>query len=171
MYLQVDDQVASHLLCSPSQSLLSLSADMEKLFFLREETADMKFLFGDDVVVPAHKWVLATRVPYFERLFASGMREATTHEIPIEDSEAKPFVGMLRFIYCGQLLDDTPADSIIPLADKYGILELKEACALALTKILSKENAVKILYLADLHQCMKLRSFCITRLYEWNKSQ
>ena len=163
MYFQREDQG------SPWRSLLSLSSDLEKQF-LREETADVKFRLGD-YVIPAHQWILAARVPYFKRLFASGMREAATKEITIEDFDAKPFGGMLRFIYCGKLPDDSSADSILPLADKYGIPELKEVCTFALKKTLSKENAIKTLCLADLHQCPELRSYCISRLSEWNRPQ
>jgi len=99
------------------------------------------------------------------------MRGAAGNLISVEDSDATSFGAMLRFVYCGKLLDDTLADSVLPLANKYGIPELKELCVSVLRKTLSQENAVRTLYLADLHQCPELRSYCISRLSEWNRPQ
>ena len=54
--------------------------------------------------IPAHKIVLASRVPYFKRLFASGMKESVSDRIEIDASEEDSFKQVLEYIYPGQLL-------------------------------------------------------------------
>ena len=51
---------------SPSTSL---NDDFRRLF-LSPESSDVIFIVGEEKI-PAHKLVLTTRVPYFQRLFAS----------------------------------------------------------------------------------------------------
>ena len=62
-------------------------------------------------------------MPYFQRLFASGMRESASNEIKIEDADADSFNHVLKFIYCAQLPDDLKetAGDILPIAEKYDI--------------------------------------------------
>ena len=83
----------------PKQSWRSLSDDLAEQF-LREETADVWFEIGNDVV-PAHKWILVARVEVFEKMSSSGMQEATTNRIPRHghpDVSANAQVCLLRTI-------------------------------------------------------------------------
>ena len=54
----------------PLSPLITLGNDFRRLF-LSELFSDVVFAIGEEKI-PAHKVVLATRLPYFERLFASG---------------------------------------------------------------------------------------------------
>jgi len=119
--------------------------------------------------IKAHKVILCARVPYFKRLFESGMQEATSGRIRIEDAEAKYFQQVLRFVYTGQLPEDLAENPeiYVPIADKYGIEELKAASSVAAKKSLKKENIVQTLIMADLHLCGDLKKECISRLKGW----
>ena len=121
------------------------------------------------VEVPAHKLILCARVPYFKRLFKSGMKESTSGRIRIEDAEPEYFRQVLKFVYSGKLPEDLAEnpEEYLPIADKYGIDDLKAASSQAAKKLLKKENVIFTLVMADLHQCADLKEECITRLKEW----
>lgn len=125
---------------SSTLSRQRLSDDLAKQF-LREETADVFFEIGNwgYHVVPAHKFILMSRVDYFDKLFRSGMKEASTNRIELKDDDYSAFIRMLKFIYCGQIPDDLNevAEKLLPMAEKYGIEQLKEACLNAKMKKLS----------------------------------
>ena len=57
-------------LLAPPLPLQSLVADFQKLF-LSAVSSDVLFVFGQESI-PAHQLILSARVPFFERLFASG---------------------------------------------------------------------------------------------------
>jgi len=153
-----------------SRAVAKLSADLEKQF-LSGETSDMAFEIGDEVI-PAHKYLLTARVPAFEKLFASGMKESETNRIRIDDADAAAFKHVLKFLYCGKFPDDLEdfAESLLPIAEKYDIQDLKEACAFALEKNLSRDNVAGILVAAHLYQCPDLKKASFKRLAEWKAS-
>jgi len=137
------------------------------------ETSDFSFEIGDEVI-PAHKWILQARVPFFKTMFASGMIEATTNKIKIEDTDAQSLKHVLKYIYCGELpevkdLEDI-APTILPIAEKYGLEKLKLVCAATLQTNLEQHNAVATLMLADIYRCSTLRSSCIAKLAYWRDS-
>ena len=78
----------------------SLSSDYGDLF-LSADFADFVIQIGSEEM-PTHKAILSARVPYFKRLFASGMKEAVENRIQIQDGEVECFKAVLRFIYSGQ---------------------------------------------------------------------
>ena len=152
----------------PPHPYSTLSEDLAALYE-RMVMPDVRFLFGNDSL-PAHEWVLRARVPYFDRLFTSGMREAETKEIEVQDADIASFSHALKFIYCAQPPTDmkTEAANLLPIAEKYGIDQLKQICVGSLRENLRQENVVATLILADVHQCPELKQFCITKLAEWN---
>ena len=151
----------------PAPPLLSLSANLAQQF-LREETADIWFEIGNNVI-PAHKWILMARVEVFEKMFSSGMQEATTNRIPIDDTDSETFQQMLKFVYCGQFPDnlESTADALLPLTEKYNIQELKDACVSTLKTRVTKENVVQTLVLADVYRCPDLVEHCVKQLVQW----
>jgi len=150
----------------------SLSNDLEKQFG-NQENSDVTFQVGDDVI-PAHKWILRVRSTYFETLFASGMRESTTNQIEVKDADAESFKIMLKFLYCGKLPNHIKfglfAPTVLVLAEKYDVKELKDTCEAVLKKSLTKENAIFRLVLAEVHGCPDLKNLCIKNLAQWKQS-
>merc|ERR1711962_392571 len=155
---------------TPPPAWSSLATDLEKLF-LAEESSDVAFEINGEVI-PAHKVILTARVPAFENMFALGMKEANSGRIKIDDVDAAAFKQVLRFIYCGKFpekLDET-AESLLPIADKYGIDDLKDACAAALKTCICRDNIVRTLTAAHLCSCPDLKKECIERLADLKKS-
>jgi len=144
----------------------SLSTDLQRLY-LSASSADVSFYIGQESV-PAHQLILSARVPYFERLFASDMKEAVSKTITIEDADVDSFKELLKFIYSGDLpkdIDGSP-ETYLPLAEKYDLPDLKTCCIQAMALNLTSENAVNSLILADMYRCADLKTECLRQLRE-----
>ena len=90
-----------------------------------ESGADVTFEFlGGEI--KAHKSILAVRVPYFERLFASS---ASPTRIKVDNTCVQDFRSFLRFVYSGRLVEPFVMEEILLLAKKYGVPGLMKACA------------------------------------------
>ena len=110
--------------------LSQLSSDHLKLY-TSGANADVTFVFPTGEIL-AHKLILTTRVPYFEKMFASGMKEALTNRVDITDADRKDFDVFLRYIYGGQLPDNlevpTDVESQLNFAEKYDMPALVTDC-------------------------------------------
>ena len=97
------------------------------------------------------------------------MVESQAKTIKIEDADPETFKMMLRYIYCGRLPDELEANArkLLPLADKYDLPEVRDACVHWMEKSLSKENVCETLIMADLYRCPKLKKKCLKRLNRW----
>ena len=100
------------------------------------------------------------------------MREARENRVSIDDMDATSFEQVLNFVYCGQLPTDltTSPELFLPVAEKYDMQELKDACADAMTKNLNIENVVDTLIMAHLLRCPDLKSNGLRRFREWRPS-
>ena len=81
----------------------------------------------------------------------------------IEDADPEPFKHYLEFLYTGVPPNtlSTAAWELLPLADRFGALALKDMCEAALISNLSETNAIKALSLADNHCCSSLQKKCL----------
>jgi len=140
----------------------NLQEDYMKLSKQPKKAEIVTFVLGDTKLY-AHKDILTARSSYFQILFDSGMKESQTNEIPIEEAEPKHFQELLDFIYSGLPPKDLPtiAQSLLPLADRYGMLILKNMCITAIISTLSLKNVIAALLLADTHSCPDLKKNCL----------
>jgi len=147
-----------------------LSSTLEQ-FFLSGKESDISFVIGN-VNVPAHKAILRARVPYFDKMLSSGMVETKTNTVVIKDSDAASFKDVLIFIYSGKLPKKLEEKSfqILPLADKYDLQSLKDACIHCMDVGLTQENVCDTLITADLYRCGVLKKKCLMSLNEWRES-
>merc|ERR1740138_1718774 len=109
---------------------------------------------------PAHKAVLASRSAYFRALFSSEFRERSQSRLPLEDITPDQLVMLLNFIYTDDWLveDQDFALDMIPIADRFSVLDLKRLCERTLICLMSVENVARIFALADRYACNRLRS-------------
>jgi hypothetical protein len=118
--------------------------------------ADVTFrVRGEEI--KAHKNILTHRSAYFRLMFESGMKESLFNEVPLDENPAI-FKKLLRFIYSGSVpvnIDEN-AMELLPLADKYGLDDLKPYCEAAICRNVSAENVIEVLRLADMHNCTDL---------------
>ena len=117
-------------------SLNQLSSDFVKLY-ISEANADMTFVFPDGEI-KAHKAILCTRVPYFEKMFASGMRESLTNRVDMPETDKKAFDVFLRYIYGGQLPKEFEVEHQLNFAKMYDVPGLITDCLPKLKEFLAK---------------------------------
>lgn len=150
-----------------------LSTDMHSL--LKDQTdADVKFCVeneGHVTEIKAHKPILIARSAYFQNLFKSGMKESVSKEIKIEESPVL-FNELLRFVYSGQPPENLRkiAIELLPLADRYGLDELKELCASALQQEVTEDNVIDILLLAETLHLPELVRYCAPLFQSYAKT-
>ena len=133
---------------------------------------DMSFVVGDQVI-PAHKVIVTARVPYFDKMMSSGMEEAESSCVKLDDGvDVAAFKEVLKYVYGGQLPTtlDKDAVQILPLADQYDLQRLKEACFYHMEKGLAKENICDTLILADFYRGADLKKKCLKSLHQWGSS-
>jgi len=76
----------------------------------------------------SHRSLLSARSPVFAAMFASGMKEAETGRVRIEDVDPTTFQHFLKFLYTGMLETSAMNKELFTVADKYGVETLMELC-------------------------------------------
>ena len=89
------------------------------------------------VIIRAHKAILTARVPYFERLFGSGMRESETNRVIVRDVAEDDFRQLLLFIYAGRIPEKVGerAKEFLAIGEKYDLAFIKNIAERNLMKV------------------------------------
>jgi len=142
--------------------------DMLSLFESAKDT-DITFLFEDGRKIFAHKKVILTaRATYFANMFHSGMTEASSNEIRVQDIEPEVFKAVLQHLYSGAAPVNLAeiALEVHAAADKYGLDELKELCESCVCDNLTADNVVDVFVYAEERSCVKIRDKALVVLRE-----
>lgn len=140
----------------------SLKADLEGLVGM-QKYSDFSFKIQDSVI-PAHNCILAARLPTFSRSwFSSGMREAQTRIVEIENVKKETFMMMLLYIYSGDTTISLVSEGLdlLLIADRYLIDSLKSRCENFLYESVDHNNVLHILQVSDSCRLSKLRERCL----------
>jgi hypothetical protein len=150
------------------------AADLGALFD-SQQYSDVAFLVagsgeGEEVVVRAHRCILAQRCDFFARMLQGGMLEAQRapeEPLRLEGVPASALRLALRYLYTNEVrlhthqLDE--AFHLLDLAERFLLPRLKALCEGLLRRLLDVENVLEILracavyHLDDLkHQCLLL---------------
>lgn len=122
--------------------------------------SDVILCLGDEKI-PAHKVILASKSPVFDKMFSTDMVEAKSNVAKVNNITLDVFQELLRFMYTGKVEKiDKLAVDIFKAAHFYQIEHLKLLCENALRKTLTVENAVDFLKLADDHDADCLKDHC-----------
>lgn len=136
--------------------------------FLNNQThSDIDFQIGDEKY-HAHKLILRTRSPVFDRMFSHHMIETITGVVKIDDIEPAVFYQVLRFIYTNEFetTDNDKIFKILIVADKYDIDDLKSECENILANSLTIENFQRTITFADDLNADRLKKMCIVYLID-----
>ncbi|EOA27240.1 hypothetical protein CARUB_v10023357mg [Capsella rubella] len=138
-----------------------------------EVGCDISFQVGDETY-KAHKLILAARSPVFRAQFFGPIGNNNVDRIVIDDIEPSIFKAMLSFIYTDVLPDvheitgSTSASSftnmiqhLLAAADLYDLARLKILCEVLLCEELDVDNVATTLALAEQHQFLQLKAFCL----------
>jgi len=94
---------------------------------VNRKMTDVEFLLGDEAF-GAHRSILSARSPVFAAMFASGMKEAETGQVRIEDVDHETFLKFLKFLYTGTLETSSMSRELFTLSDRYRVETLMELC-------------------------------------------
>ena len=111
--------------------------------------------------IPAHKLILSMRSPVFRTMFSSGMAEAISNEVRIQDFDAavvKEFVGFLYTDHCNVAALQKHPEQLLAAAVKYEVSALKTLCEKSLSSTLSLANVEHLLHLSDLYSAQLLKT-------------
>jgi len=117
-------------------SLAQLSSDQIKLYTSRVD-ADVTFVFSTGQI-QAHKLILTNRVPYFQTIFGSGMKESLTNRVNMPETDMESFDVFLRYIYGGQLPSEFDVEQQLNFAKMYDVPGLIADCLPKLKAHLAK---------------------------------
>jgi hypothetical protein len=125
---------------------------------------DVQLLLGKDLdmCVSAHKFILA-RAPYFHRMFASGFKEAEESQVEFDHMDLEAMLKVLTFIYTDRV-DVSPATclGVLIYSSMLGLVELCNFCRNMVKNVLTKENVLQVLDIADLYKDSALKRECMT---------
>lgn len=110
-----------------------------------------------------HKCILSTHWPYFVTLLGSGMFEANSGTLTIEDQEPGVIEAMIYYIYTGtsNVTDLNLALELITVSDKYNLPDLKQKSLVFVIAKMNKYCVIKALLKAKLHGLNNLFEACI----------
>ena len=122
-----------------------------KKMFEKELFTDFKLKAKDGVELKAHKLILAARSPVFEKMFEHDMKEVKEGLVDVLDFDSIVMKEMLRYIYCYEIKGlQNIAHELVYAADKYQLDDLKEVCVEEIISLLSVDNVLDSLEIADL---------------------
>lgn len=122
-----------------------------------------------------HAFVLQAQSPVFRRMLAGDMREATEGVIKMAGVTPVELDDFLRALYSLAVPPDVYEDterllSLLAIADRYGVVALRDDCAATLEGRLTEANMASLLKVADMHEASNLRAAAlqfIARRADW----
>ncbi|KAH1121282.1 hypothetical protein J1N35_004442 [Gossypium stocksii] len=121
--------------------------------------------------IGAHRAVLSARSPVFHSMFSHNLQEKELSTINISDMSIEACQALLCYIYGNIKHEEFLAHrlALLRAADKYDILDLKEACHESLLEDIDTKNVLERLQNAALYQLPKLKSSCMRYLVRFGK--
>lgn len=132
------------------------------------DLSDFVIKANDQKDFHVHKCVLAIQSPVFAAMFKNKMQEGESNEMAIADFGSSSIEEFLRYIYAGDIPDETNAMELFALSAKYDVPELKIVCEEMVLQNINKSNAFEVFALGHLHSSdnLKLLSFAeIKRMF------
>ena len=132
--------------------------------FETESKADVVFEFDDGSKLMAHSQILYARADLLWHLVDS--RSNDDEPIPITGVDPKIFRQLLVYVYSNQIMDleDSLLKDTLKASDQHECFGLKRTVEIRLTELLTPDNAIDMLILADQYHCPLLREEAMWRL-------
>ncbi len=94
---------------------------------VNRKMTDVEILVGEESF-GAHRSLLSARSPVFAAMFASGLKEAESGQVHIEDVDPVAFQHFLKFLYTGMFEPSAIDKELFTVADKYQVETLVALC-------------------------------------------
>lgn len=125
-------------------------------FRLQNILCDVTLTAGN-VVLSAHKVVLASCSLYFRAMFTSKLTESTADKIDLRLLDGKALSSLVDFMYSSELsITEDNVQTLLTAANILQMFEVKEACCDFLQSQLHPSNCIGIRSFADVHACQDL---------------
>jgi len=112
---------------------------------IAKKLTDVEFLVGDQSFA-AHRFILSARSPVFAAMFNSGMAEAKTGRVRIDDDvDPNIFRSFLEFLCVGVLKSFKGKEQLFALADKYEVKTLMALCKPTIVQSMDVDDFTKAL--------------------------
>ncbi|XP_076882567.1 BTB/POZ domain-containing protein At1g55760-like [Bidens hawaiensis] len=128
-------------------------------------------IHASDGIIEAHRAVLAARSPVFHSMFSHDLKEKELSTINIPDMSIKACEAFLNSLY-GNIKSNDFVNHRLDLlraADKYEVLDLKEACHESLVEDIDTNNVLIRLQIAHLYRLPRLKICCMQYLVKFGK--
>ena len=145
--------------CTSTKGEKSVLKHLDTIF-TQQTNCDVQFCFDGGQQIGAHKNILAARSPVFSAMFEHNMQETKTGQVNIQDAQLDIFKQLLHYIYCGRLpmpLTESTSHSLLIVAEKYDVVDLKEECAKFLVSTIRMDNAINLLLVAHQQSVEKMK--------------
>ncbi|KAJ4966100.1 hypothetical protein NE237_017949 [Protea cynaroides] len=119
----------------------------------------------------AHKAVLSASSPVFQSMFEHNLKEKESSTVEIEDMSRETCTALLSYLYGTIKQEDFWRHrlALLGAANKYDIVDLKDACEDSLLEDINSSNVLERLQEAWLYQLNKLKKGCLTYLFDFGK--
>lgn len=139
-------------------------------FFEEEAFTDFTFIVeGREIKVS--KLILATRSDVFRKMFETNMQEKKQGKVDIVDVTYSGFRSLVKFIYSSKLEAKDLETDILVAADKYNVVDVKQAYTELALKSLKKENIDEMMILAHKHNLEELLEKCFKMINSNNENK
>lgn len=121
--------------------------------------------------IVAHRAVLAARSPVFQTMFSHDLKEKKCSAVDISDMSTDSCQAFLNYMY-GNIQNEEFLNhrlALLRAADKYDMLDLKEACHESLLEDIDTNNVLERLQTASLYQLPNLKASCLQYLVKFGK--
>uniref|UniRef100_A0A1I7XM13 BTB domain-containing protein n=1 Tax=Heterorhabditis bacteriophora TaxID=37862 RepID=A0A1I7XM13_HETBA len=146
--------IEAHHFSDPRQP----SAVMAQLAVFRNESSMCDItLEANGQTLTAHRFILASAIPYFRAMFGSDMMESKMDKIVINDISFDSLRCLVDFVYTSEITIDS--DNVQSLLFAASILQMDSVCAACqrfLTQFLTTRNCLSIRQFAERHNCVDL---------------
>lgn len=119
----------------------------------------------------AHKAILSASSPVFHSMFQHDLKEKESSTIDIEDMASESCMALLSYLYGTVNQEDFWKHrlALLGAANKYDIIDLKDACEESLLEDINSGNVLERLQEAWLYQLDKLKKGCLIYLLDFGK--
>ncbi|KAL7128367.1 hypothetical protein ABFS83_14G311600 [Erythranthe nasuta] len=124
-----------------------------------------------DGKLKAHKAILSASSPVFDSMFTHDLKEKESSTIDIEDMTCESCMALLSYLYGTMRSEDFWKHrlALLGAANKYAIVDLKDACEESLLEDINTGNVLERLQEAWIFQLGKLKKGCLVYLLDFGK--
>ena len=135
----------------------NMSEDFSDLY-KSSDLFDIEIKIGKNSI-KAHKIILAARNEVLRKMFVHNMEENKKNILEITDFDFETFEAFIKYLYSGKITKNELTTSMLVLADKYLVKQLKQFCEEALIKNIDVNNATEYLLVSVATCAETLKSF------------